>query len=219
MSDTPAGPASLPAGAPLHPHETTFDLIVLRESELLHHSTHTTVRQRLETCAQALQAVQPTETTLGQTVNAVLNALDHEHPDTTLAILAQTASEHGLRVHASSPLGSQETSRETEAPATASDPVQPHPRLFSVITEYEPGQIILEHFTSRASRLADLRERVEQFITEPEILPAEVVNDEQRLALLVATLLPAHRVGLAETVWNQRAGHYSPVIGGIPIVT
>lgn len=71
--------------------------------------------------------------------------------------------------------------------------------LYSVITEYGPGQTVAEHC-----------------FTSPGYIPKIVLADEQRLAAPVATLLMA-TVALTKSVLNEDEGVYRPDSSVLPI--
>lgn len=183
-------------------------LIVLEGHFLRHHSTHQSPRERLETCIEVLTTSQLSSVVDLATVRAVARALEHEHPDTVLNMLGQAAAEHDVHVHASSPAGRHQSTTIT---------TMRMPRLYSVITEYEPTQIIVEHFPSRLARIESLRTRAEQFMSSPSSFPTGIQDDERRLASLIATFLMPARVSLSEATWSDSKQQYTPVIGGISI--
>ncbi|MFG3403766.1 hypothetical protein [Streptomyces sp. NPDC048142] len=82
--------------------------------------------------------------------------------------------------------------------------------LYSVITEYGPGQTVAERFPDRMARTASRIERAEHFFTSPGHIPKIVLADEQRLVALVATLLMPATVTLTKSMLNEDEGVYRP---------
>ncbi len=87
---------------------------------------------------------------------------------------------------------------------------QPVQTLYTVITEYGPGQITVEHFPTHQSRRDSLVERAENHFQSTSCLPEAMLADEQRLAGLVAAFLHPATVSLAEATLNPNDGSYRP---------
>ncbi|MFJ2420199.1 hypothetical protein [Streptomyces brevispora] len=122
-------------------------------------------------------------------------------PDEAVNALVKLCREWNLQLYAST------TAKKSAAPKT----------LYSVITKYEPGQAVAEHFPDRMARTASLIKRAEHSLTSPGHIPMTVLADEQRLAALVATLLMPATVTLTRSTLNENEGVYRPESSVLPI--
>lgn len=90
-------------------------------------------------------------------------------------------------------------------------------KLYTVITEYAPGQITVEHFPTRRARRNSLIERAEHHFHNTGCLPETMLDDEQGLAGLVAAFLHPATGSLAEATLGPPAGR-SPSAEQIGVV-
>lgn len=88
----------------------------------------------------------------------------------------------------------------TDSPADrpTSTPSPAPAQLYSVITEYDRGQLVPEHFLTEQARRSSLIERIDQFA------------DDEQLADIVASLLQPATITLAESALDQTTGVYRP---------
>lgn len=184
----------------------TYDLIICRHDQIVFHDHYETPEQRLSQCVGILTA----SDVLASTITAERASLIHElrnkgvaqwrtNADGIVNDIAKLCRGWGVQVYEST------TSKRSAAPRV----------LFSVITEYGPGQTVAEHFPDRESRSASLIERAEHFFAAPGHIPGFVLSDEQRLAALVATFLMPATVTLTEAALDEADGVYRPT--GFPL--
>ncbi|MFC9756707.1 hypothetical protein [Streptomyces sp. NPDC056921] len=180
---------------------TTYDLIICHQDRIVFHDYYESTEQRLRMCVWLLmnsdvlagiitsdravwiQELHSSYIVWDQTGLPELRATSDE----IVNALAEVCREWGVHLYMST------TAKRTTAPQT----------LYSVITDYGPGQTVAEHFTDRGSRTASLIERAEHFFASPGHIPAVVRSDEQRLAALIATFLMPATVTLTESVLDE----------------
>ncbi|WP_326742873.1 MULTISPECIES: hypothetical protein [unclassified Streptomyces] len=187
---------------------TTYDLIICHENRIVFHEHYESPEQRQRACVWVLMesGVLAGIVTSDRSVwimelhSSLIEQQqtrppgDRATPDEIVDALAEACREWDVQLYMST------TAKKSGAPRT----------LYSVITEYGPGQTVAEHFTDRESRTASLIERAEHFFASPGNIPAVVLSDEQRLAALVATLLMPATVTLTESVLDETEGVYRP---------
>ncbi|PUB32497.1 hypothetical protein C8K30_1011023 [Promicromonospora sp. AC04] len=187
---------------------TTYDLIVCHDDRVVFHDHYATAEQRLNVCVGILTASDILADTITSDRAGRVHDLHHAHvsqwrtdPDSVVNAIAKLCRAWGIQVYVST------TEKRTAAPRT----------LYSVITEYGPGQMVAEHFADRAGRTTSLIERAQQFFAAPGHIPDSVLDDEQRLAALVATFLMPATVCLTESVLDEDHGTYRPAGQSLPI--
>jgi hypothetical protein len=188
----------------------TYDLIICHDNQIVFRDQYETREKRLSQCIGILTG----SDLLTGPITAERASLIHElrdlhvaqgrtDPDRVVNEIAELCRRWGVQVYEST------TSRRSYE-AIASKRVRAPQVLFSVITEYSPGQTIAEHFPDRESRTASLVDRAEQFFAAPGQIPDLVLSDEQRLAALVATFLTPATIALTESALDEADGVYRP---------
>ncbi|MFE4334059.1 hypothetical protein ACFRQM_32995 [Streptomyces sp. NPDC056831] len=194
---------------------TTYDLIICHQDRIVFHDHYESPEQRLRVCVWVLMASGVLVDTITSDRAARIQELHSSYiarqqsslpelratTDEIVNALAKVCREWGVQLYVST------TAKKSAAPRT----------LYSVITEYGPGQTAAEHFPDRGSRAASLIERVEHFFASPGHIPAIVLSDEQRLAALVATFLMPATVTLTESVLDETEGVYRPDSSVLPV--
>ncbi|MGC4939371.1 hypothetical protein [Kribbella sp. DT2] len=188
----------------------TYDLIICHDNRIVFRDQYETREKRLSQCIGILTSSE----LLAGPITAERASLIHElrdlhmaqgrtDPDRVVNKIAELCRRWDVQVYEST------TSRRS-CEAVASDRITAPQMLFSVITEYGPGQTIAEHFPDRESRTASLADRAEQFFAAPGQIPDLVLSDEQRLAALVATFLMPATIALTESALDETDGVYRP---------
>lgn len=172
---------------------TTYDLIICHGDRIVFHDYYESAETRLRVCADlltrpgvltdALTADRAAQ--VGQIVRSDAGRWSTD-PDVVVNVIAKMCRRWGIHVYVSTT----QKGGADQAPG----------ELYSVITEYGPGQAVAEHFPTRQARHDSLLERAARFFTRPEDIPERARTDEARLALLVTTfIMPA-------TITLTRAG-------------
>jgi hypothetical protein len=188
----------------------TYDLIICHDNQIVFRDQYETREKRLSQCIGILTG----SDLLAGPITAERASLIHElrdlhiaqgrtDPDRVVNKIADLCRRWDVQVYEST------TSRRS-CETVASDRITAPQMLFSVITEYGPGQTIAEHFPDRESRTASLADRAEQFFAAPGQVPDLVLSDEQRLAALVATFLMPATIALTESALDEADGVYRP---------
>ncbi|MBK3582258.1 hypothetical protein JHN49_00440 [Streptomyces sp. MBT57] len=194
---------------------TTYDLIICHQDRIVFHDHYEAPEQRLRMCVGILTNSDVLADTITATRAAQIRDLHNAYiaqrqngpqeigaaRDEVVDALAKLCREWGVQLYVST------TAKKSAAPE----------RLYSVITEYAPGQVVAEHFAARASRTASLVERAEHFFASPGHIPAIVLTDELRLAALVSMFLMPATVTLTESVLDADEGVYRPDSNTAPI--
>ncbi|MFD4949950.1 hypothetical protein ACFWNT_47680 [Streptomyces sp. NPDC058409] len=194
---------------------TTYDLIICHQDRIVFHDHYESPEQRLRVCVWVLVASGVLVGTITSDRAARIQELHSSYiarqqtslpelratTDEIVNALAKVCREWGVQLYVST------TAKKSAAPRT----------LYSVITEYGPGQTVAEHFPDRGSRADSLIERAEHFFASPGHIPAIVLSDEQRLAALVATFLMPATVTLSESVLDETEGVYRPDSSVLPV--
>jgi hypothetical protein len=188
------------------PH-STYDLIICHDNRILFRGHYETREKRLGQCIGVLTG----SDLLTGTITPERASMIHElhlaqastNPDRIINNIADLCRRWGVQVYECT------TSRRSYEHTTLKRVAAPQV-LYSVITEYGPGQTIAEHFPNRESRTTSLVGRAEQFFAAPGQIPDLVLSDEQRLAALVATFLMPAAIALTESVLNEADGVYRP---------
>ncbi len=189
----------------------TYDLIICHDNRIVFRDQYETREKRLSQCIGILTSSE----LLAGPITAERASLIHElrdlhmaqgrtDPDRVVNKIAELCRRWDVQVYEST------TSRRS-CETVASDRITAPQMLFSVITDYGPGQTIAEHFPDRESRMASLADRAEQFFAAPGQIPDLVLSDEQRLAALVATFLMPATVALTESALDEADGVYRPI--------
>lgn len=191
--------------------EVTYDLIICHNDAIVFHDHYGSPALRLRMLAQMLTACGASEVVLGPVNTDRANQVRELHqsrssqwgsaPDVVADAIAELCRRWGVQVYLSS------TKKAIAAPSV----------LYSVITEYGPGQTVAEHFATREARRAYLVERAEMFFDAPDHIPERVLGDDRRLAALVATFLMPAAVVLAESALDEAGGFYKPAGRLLPI--
>ncbi|WP_026820051.1 hypothetical protein [Arthrobacter castelli] len=182
--------------------QATHDLIVLNGDRIVFHDHYDSPQQRLDRCISLLTI----EDTFKDVIDAV-QVLDTHHslqrrrvePDQILNAIAKLCRRWGLNIYLS-------TTHKKTGPSPAAAPLI----LYSMITNYGPDSTIAEHFSSRQARHEALIERAETF-TRATLIPYDVLNDETRLAELVATILMPATITLTESALDKENNFYRPI--------
>jgi hypothetical protein len=188
----------------------TYDLIICHDNQIVFRDQYETREKRLSQCVGILTG----SDLLADPITAERASLIHERrdlhvahgrtdPDRVVNEIAELCRRWGVQVYEST------TSRRGCETITSNRITAPQV-LFSVITEYGPGQTIAEHFPDRDSRTASLVDRAEQFFAAPGQIPDLVLSNEQRLAALVATFLMPATIALTESTLDEADGVYRP---------
>ncbi|QNE18104.1 hypothetical protein F1D05_09650 [Kribbella qitaiheensis] len=203
--DTHSGPDELIERPP-----ATYDLIICCDDQILFRDHYETREKRLSQCVGILTG----SDLLTTTITAERASLIHErrdvhatqgsdNPDLVVKEIAELCHRWGVQIYAG-------TTSKRNRDTAGSEPGAVPGVLYSVITEYGPGQIAAEHFPDRESRIAGLVDRAEQFFATPGQIPDFVLSDEKRLAALVATFLMPAAISLTESVLDESDGVYRP---------
>ncbi|MCQ6272024.1 hypothetical protein M8J71_16255 [Pseudarthrobacter sp. R1] len=189
--------------------DSAYDLVICHDDRIVFHDHYPSPAFRLRMCAQLLTA---SDVVLGAIDASAANEVHELYqsssgqwesaPDSVVNAIAKLCRRWGVQVYVST------TRKKTEVPAA----------LYSVITEYGPGQTVAEHFTSREARRASLIERADMFFSSRGSIPERVLADEQRLAALVGAFLMPATVLLTEALLDEADGHYKPSGRPLPIL-
>ena len=178
----------------------TFDLIICHDERIVLHDVYGNPHLRLRMCLELLTSSDVVATAVDSARAEELHSLFQDRidqassePDQVINAIAKHVRRWGVQIYVST------THKKSDAPAV----------LYSVVTEYGPGQIVVEHFPDRQARTASLIDRAEQFFTKPDAIPELIRTDEQRLAALVSTVLMPATITLAEANRNEE-GAYLP---------
>jgi hypothetical protein len=179
--------------------DATYDLVICHEDRIVFHDHYSSPAFRLRMCAQLLTAsdiaASAVDASRANEIHDLYQSRAKEweaDPDAVITAISKLCRRWGVHVYVST------TRKRSAAPAF----------LYSVVTEYGPGQVVAEHFTSREARRASLVERADTFFSAPGSIPDLVLADEQRLAALLGTFLMPASVLLAETALDEADGHY-----------
>jgi hypothetical protein len=179
----------------------TYDLIICHDDRMVFHDHYESPEHRLRMCVGLLTDSDVVSRIVDSTRSAEIRALYQAYvsqwttaPDSVVDAIAKLCRQWGVQVYAST------TTKKSSAPAT----------LFSVVTEYGPGQTVAEHFPSREARHASLVERVDQFFDAPGCIPHSVAADEERLVVMLAMHLMSATVTLTESSLDKADGVYRP---------
>ncbi|MFE4834459.1 hypothetical protein ACFRAU_07235 [Arthrobacter sp. NPDC056691] len=186
-------------GEPAPGSRASYDLILCQADRIVFHGHYETPAQRLSMCVGILTASDVFSGTVSAERAAGIHELHHGHvarsntsPDEAVNAIAKLCRPWGIQLYVGT------TARSSAAP----------PVLYSVITEYGPGQTVAEHFPDRESRSASLIGRAGQFFDAPGHIPEAVLADDHRLAALVATFLMPATVTLTEAAFDATTGAY-----------
>lgn len=194
---------------------TTYDLIICHDDRIVFHDHYKSPEERKRMCFWVLMESEVLAGIVTSNKSVWIKELhssfieqqqtrhpeDHATPDEIVDALAEICREWDVQLYMST------TAKNGGAPRT----------LYSVFTEYGPGQTSAEHFADRRSRTASLIERAEHFFASPDHIPAVVLSDEQRLAALVATFLMPATVTLTESDLDETENVYRSVSSGPPV--
>ncbi|MCX5103451.1 hypothetical protein [Streptomyces sp. NBC_00439] len=194
---------------------TTYDLIICHDDRIVFHDHYKSPEERQHVCLWVLMESEVLAGIITGDRSVWIKELHSSFieqqetrppegratPDEIVDALAEVCREWDVQLYMST------TAKKGGAPRM----------LYSVLTEYRPGQTVAEHFTDRGSRTASLIERAEHFFASPGNIPAVVLSDEQRLAALVATLLMPATVTLTESVLDETENVYRSASSGPPV--
>lgn len=193
---TPAEPDELVPGP-----EATYDLILCRHDRIIFHDHYESPPWRLRMLVQLLTATDVVASVFDTDRANQVHDLHHSRswqwntaPDSVVDAIAKLCRRWGVQIYVS-----------TTKKKTASAGV-----LYSVITDYGPGQSVAEHFSTREGRTRSLIERAEHFFAAPGNIPEIVLSDDHRLAALVATFLMPATLTLTEASLDAVDKAYKP---------
>jgi len=188
--------------------EVTYDLIICHNDGLVFHDHYISPALRLRMLVQLLTASDVVASAVDATRASEVHEMCRSRsshwesaPDAVVNAIAKLCRRWGVQVYLST------TKKTTAAPR----------RLYSVITEYGPGQSVAEHFATRQARRASLIERAETFFDAPDRIPEHALARDERLAALVAMLLTPMTITLTEFALDQTDGVYKPIGPLLPI--
>lgn len=189
--------------------DTTYDLVICHNDRIVFHDHYTSPAFRLRMCEQLLTASDVVAGVVDAARANEIHELYQSHvsqwetaPDGVVNMISKLCRRWGIQIYMST------TKKKTAAPAV----------LYSVITQYGPGQTVAEHFPTRQARRASLIERGETFFDAPGHIPERVLSDDQRLAALVATFLMPATVVLTESALDDANNVYKPSGRPLPII-
>lgn len=189
--------------------DATYDLVICHEDRIVFHDHYVSPAFRLRMLPQLLTAsdvvAEAVDAARANEVHELYQSLSAQwesSPDAVVNAIAKLCRQWGLQIYVST------TKKKTAAPAV----------LYSVITQYGPGQAVAEHFPTREARRASLIERADTFFRAPGSIPELVLSDEQRLAALVGAFLMPATVLLTESAMDEAAGYYKPSGRPLPIL-
>lgn len=120
--------------------ETTYDLIICRADRIVFHYFYASPAYRLRMCAELLISSDVVADVIDAARANEIHELYQSHtaqwdsePDAVVNVIAKLCRRWGVQIYVST------TRKKSAAPAT----------LYSVITEYGPGQTIAEHFPTQ----------------------------------------------------------------------
>lgn len=181
--------------------DTTYDLVICHNDRIVFHDHYTSPAFRLRMCEQLLTASDVVAGVVDAARANEIHELYQSHvskwetaPDAVVNVISKLCRRWGIQIYMST------TKKKTAAPAV----------LYSVITQYGPGQTVAEHFPTRQARRASLIERAETFFDAPGHIPERVLSDDHRLAALVATFLMPATVILTESALDEADSVYKP---------
>lgn len=187
--------------------DATYDLIILNQGRLAFHDHHDTPQARLDRAVTQLTAVDTFSVVDGTEVLRIYNEHisvrsqgGHTDADVVLDSIAKLCRRWQIDIYLSTTHKRAHSSHRI-APAT----------LYSVVTEYAPGKLVVEHFPTQKARHTDLIERAGQFIDPSEALPHLVLGDELRLAAFLSSRLTPALITLTESTLDDSDGVYRPV--------
>ncbi|MGI8306971.1 hypothetical protein [Saccharopolyspora hattusasensis] len=140
----------------------TYDLIICHGDRVVFHDHYQNPERRLHMCVRLLtdsdvfsRAVDSSRAMEIRNLHQAHAAQWSTEPDSVVDAIAKLCRRWGVQIYVST------TVKRSAVPAA----------LFSVITEYGPGQTVAKHFPTNEARRASLTERAEQFFTEPGCIP------------------------------------------------
>lgn len=189
--------------------DITYDLVICHNDRIVFHDHYTSPAFRLRMCEQLLTASDVVAGVVDAARANEIHELCQSHvsqwetaPDAVVNVISKLCRRWGIQIYMST------TKKKTAAPAV----------LYSVITQYGPGQTVAEHFPTRQARRTSLIERAETFFDAPGHIPERVLSDDQRLAALVATFLMPASVVLTESALDDANNVYKPSGRPLPII-
>lgn len=192
---------------PLTAANRSYDLIMCENDRIVYHEPFGSAALRLSTCVGVLTVSDLLSRAITADRAAMIDEVHRDNsskwttrPDDVLNAIAKLCRPWGVQVYASAPL------RGPAERLVAGPPAE----LYSVVTDYGHGDVMVEHFPDRASRTASLRQRLDQFVGKQDSVPEALRDDDQRLASLVSAFLMTAAVSLAETVFDPAQGFYKP---------
>lgn len=189
--------------------DTTYDLVICHNDRIVFHDHYTSPAFRLRMCEQLLTASDVVAGVVDAARANEIHELYQSHvsqwetaPDAVVNVISKLCRRWGIQIYMST------TKKKTAAPAV----------LYSVITQYGPGQTVAEHFPTRQARRTSLIERAETFFDASGHIPERVLSDDHRLAALVATFLMPATVVLTESALDDANNVYKPSGRPLPII-
>lgn len=189
--------------------DTTYDLVICHNDRIIFHDHYPSPAFRLRMCEQLLTASDVVAGVVDAARANEIHELYQSHvsqwetaSDAVVNAISKLCRRWGVQIYMST------TKKKTAAPAV----------LYSVVTQYGPGQNVAEHFPTRQARRASLIERAESFFDAPGHIPERVLSDDQRLAALVATFLMPATVILTESALDDADNVYKPSGRPLPII-
>lgn len=189
--------------------DTTYDLVICHNDRIVFHDHYTSPAFRLRMCEQLLTASDVVAGVVDAARANEIHELYQSHvsqwetaPDAVVNVISKLCRRWGIQIYMST------TKKKSAAPAV----------LYSVITQYGPGQTVAEHFPTGQARRTSLIERAETFFDAPGHIPERVLSDDQRLAALVATFLMPATVVLTESALDDANNVYKPSGRPLPII-
>jgi len=194
-------------------------LIMIDRDRLVSHTVHVSPEVRLQALVTRLTAVDVFARVPAAMVLAIAgDRSDAQTADVTANRIAKLARRYQVLVFFTGPEqpGSVPTApvrparpESSQAANTGTGTAPKAERLFSVITEYCPGQSIVEHFDSRQSRHDSLVERAGHLAAgELDVCLPELSKDDAMLATFIQLGLNASAVTLTDAAWDQSTRSY-----------
>lgn len=174
--------------------EASYDLIICHDDRIVFHDHYSSPALRLRMLAQLLEVsdvvAEAVDATRAAEVRELHDSMSDRWgtaPDQVANAIAKLCRRWGVQVYVST------TRKRSAAPET----------LFSVVTDYGSGQVIAEHFPTRAARQRSLVERADQCFDAPGRIPERILADDSRLAALLSALLMPASVSLTESSLDE----------------